>query len=128
VISKSTRTSNSNNSAYAYDDDLSTYWYVAGNRTPSSGYVYFDLGAQRKIGSIQWIFAANSYPGFADGLVIEVSSDKVHWTEVATPGGAPADQWQQLPAGVSAQYVRFYFGNPANAARLGFLAEVRFLP
>jgi hypothetical protein len=101
---------------------------VAGNRTPSSGYVYFDLGSQKSIGTIQWIFAANDYPGFADGLVIEVSSDKTHWTELASPSGAPAGQWQQLPAGVTAQYVRFYFGNSANAARLGFLAEVKILP
>jgi hypothetical protein len=128
TIVGSARTTNSNNSAVAYDGDTSTYWYIFSNSRPKSGYVWFDLGSQMPIGSINWIFAANNDPGFADGLVIEVSNDHVNWTTVASPGGAPVGVWQTHLTNVTARYVRFYFDNPAKAQRLGYLAEVKILP
>jgi F5/8 type C domain len=90
--------------------------------------VWFDLGSPQPIGSIEWLFAPNSYPGFADGMQIQISNDKQSWTAIASPGGAPPGDWQSLPAGVNAQFVRFYFENPGKARQLGFIAEVKFLP
>jgi hypothetical protein len=122
------RSSNSNSGTNAYDDNTATYWRVASNHIPTSGFVWFDLGSPQTIGSIEWLFAPNSYAGFADGLQIQISNDNQSWTTIASPGGAPPGVWQTLPAGVTARYVRFNFENPAKVRQLGFVAEVRFLP
>jgi uncharacterized protein YkwD len=122
TIAGSGRTSNSNSSAYAYDAKTSTSWYTTTSSPPSVAYVWFDLGAKKSIGSVQWVFAQT---GYADRLVIQVSNDRSTWTTLKTVGNAPAGAWQTLSASTSARYVRFYFQNPNKDARLGYLAEVK---
>ena len=123
TISASGRTSNSNSSGYAWDNNTSTSWYTTVTTTPSSAYIYFDLGAVRSIGTIKWMFGQS---GWADAMKIQVSNDRAAWTTIANGGNASANTWQTLTYRVSARYVRFYFTNPNGDARLGYVSEVQF--
>src|SRR5690606_22255894 len=104
TIVGSGRTSNSNSSAYAYDAKTSTSWYTTSSTRPTVAYIWFDLGATKSIGSIQWVFAQT---GYADRVRIQVSTNRSTWTTLTTVGNAPAGSWQSLAAKTSARYVRF---------------------
>jgi hypothetical protein len=121
----STRTSSSLSSTYAYDAKPATDWHTMGSTRPKYAYVYFDLGATKTIGAIQWMFART---GAADSWRIQVSPNKTSWTTIATKGNASsAGTWQSLIWTGSARYVRFYFNNPNNDSVLGYLSEVQIL-
>jgi uncharacterized protein YkwD len=121
TIAGSGRTSNSNSSVAAYDNDLDTSWQST-NDSPPVAYVYFDLGSSTKISKVNWYFSRN---GSADSYQIQISSDKSTWTTVATRRSSSAGAWQSVSIGRNARYVRFYFKNPNRDATLGYLAEVK---
>jgi len=116
------RTSNSANSQVAYDGKTGTFWYTTGSGTPSSAYVYLDLGASKSIGKIGWFFAKS---GSADSYKIQLSNDKATWTTVSNQTNGKSGSWYTKQVGKKARYVRFYFNNPNRDKVLGYLAEVK---
>lgn len=77
------------------------------------------------IGRIRWLFAAE---GLAEAMQIEVSVDGASWTPLTAPGSALAGFWQELPVGIEARYVRFFFANPSQLPAVGGLAEIEIWP
>ncbi len=116
------RTSNSANSQLAYDGKTGTFWYTNAKGTPSSAYVYLDLGATKSIGKIQWLFSKS---GSADSYKIQVSNDKKTWTTVSNQKNGKSGTWYTKSVGKKARYVRLYFDNPNKDKVLGYLAEVK---
>lgn len=116
------RTSNSANSQLAYDGKTGTFWYTTGSGTPSSAYIYLDLGAAKSIGKIEWLFSKS---GSADSYKIQVSNDKTNWTTISNQSNGKSGSWYSKSVGKQARYVRFYFNNPNKDKALGFLAEVK---
>jgi F5/8 type C domain len=124
-IVRSGRTANSGDSRAAYDGDPSTVWATDGQAAPRRADVWFDLGEERAIGSVRWLPS-----DWAEGstLSIEVSNDRRSWDEVAKVEPGTPGEWQSIPIGLTARYVRLRFDNPDHAAVIGFVAEVEFLP
>jgi len=116
------RTTGSTSSALACDGDKTTAWQTTTSSAPSSAYVWFDLGATKSVGKIQWLFAKT---GSADQFKIQVSTDKSTWTTIATKGNATAGTWQSLAWSGKTRYIRFVFSNPNKDKVLGYLAEVK---
>jgi hypothetical protein len=117
------RSGNSVAAELAYDGDVSTSWRTATKGVESS-YVWFDLGSERSLGAVRWLFGKT---GGADAMLVQTSTDKQAWTTIGTPGNAAAGAWQELATEGRARYVRFVFQNPNGDARLGHLAEVEIL-
>ena len=109
------------NARRVLDGSLETDWHTTANRTPSSAYVYVDLGVVRPVTGVRWVF---NQTGGADAVQIGFSTNATDWTAVANVGNAPAFEWQDLLVSASTRYVRFYFTNPNQDSRLGYLAEV----
>ena len=124
-IAGSARSANSTTSVAVYDRDPATYWASSTEAPPTEAEVSVDLGAPQPIGRIRWLFAAE---GLAEGMQVQVSGDGTNWAPLAQPGNGPAGFWQELPAGVTARYVRFVFANPSLLPAVGGLAEVEILP
>jgi uncharacterized protein YkwD len=119
------RTSSSTKSTDAYDNNTKTSWYTTSSSTLKAAYVYFDLGAVKNVGQIQWLFSKN---GAADSFQIQISSDKKTWTKLTTRTTAKAGTWQTLKVNnKKARYVRFYFENPNKEKVMGYLCEVKIL-
>ena len=119
-----TGTPNANDPALADDLDGGTAWRTIAP-DPRSASLRVDLGGNEAIGTIRWLFKRR---GGAGRLRIQVSGDGATWTTLAVVGDAPALVWQALPVAASGRYVRFHFGNPADAPSLGSLAEVQVWP
>lgn len=124
TITRSVRTSGSNSSALAYDNNTGTAW-ITNATTPTYAYVYFDLGSTKSIGSVQWMWLKG---GLADSWRIEVSADGVNWTLVANRGNQKSGVYTTQTVGRQARYVRFYFNNPNRDPQIGSVAEVKILP
>lgn len=120
-IVSAVRSASSTSPAYAYDDNPNTSWYTYTSSPPNAAYITFDLGQERSIGSVRYQFRL---AGYADRFYIQVASAGGRYTTVATRGNPPAQETQTVNVATSARFVRFYFVNPNNDARLGFLAEV----
>ena len=116
------RTSNSTNSQVVYDGKTGTFWYTTGKGTPSSAYVYVDLGASKSIGKIEWLFSKS---GSADSYKIQLSNDKTNWSTVSSQSNGKSGTWYTKKVGKKARYVRIYFNNPNKDKVLGYLAEVK---
>jgi hypothetical protein len=123
AIVGSGRSGNSVAATLAYDGDAGTSWRTATKGVESS-YVWFDLGRERPVGAVRWLFGKS---GGADAMAIQASVDKAAWTTLGTAGNAAAGAWQELATEARARYVRFVFANPNGDARLGHLAEVEIL-
>jgi hypothetical protein len=123
AIVGSGRSGNSVAAELAYDGDAATSWRTA-TKGVASSYVWFDLGSERSLGAVRWLFGKT---GGADAMLVQTSSDQRGWTTIGEPGNAAAGAWQELAAEASARYVRFVFENPNGDARLGHLAEVEIL-
>jgi uncharacterized protein YkwD len=120
-IVSSGRNGSSTESDVAYDGDEATAWYTTKARTPTSGYIWFDLGDVHTLSRIDYIFAKS---GGADAFTIQVSNDRDAWTTIAELGKPDAGQWASFEWIGEARYVRFYFSNPKERDVLGYLAEV----
>jgi len=118
------RSANSS-TAWAADDASSATSWASTTTTPTSAFVWFDLGAFKAIGPIRWMFGAS---GNADAMQVQTSNDRVSWTTIVSTGNAPAFAWQELLYPTAGRYVRFYFTNPNRDAKLGSLAEVEVWP
>jgi uncharacterized protein YkwD len=116
------RTSSSTKSTLAFDGDPNTSWYTTTLTPPRTAYVYFDLGAVKSIGQVQWLFSKS---GSADAFEIQISADQSTWQTIYSGSNAGAGTWQTLKVSGKAQYVRFWFKNPNRDRVLGYLAEVR---
>jgi F5/8 type C domain len=90
---------------------------------PTWAWLTADLGQVMPLVRVDWMWSA---PSAADQFSIEVSTDGVKWTTVATPGEAPVGAWNSVQLANQAQLVRFAFRNPQHDRQLGHLAEVRF--
>jgi hypothetical protein len=104
------------------DGRLDTDWRTTTSPAPAAAFVYVDLGAERPLGLIEWVF---NQTGGAPELRIEASNDKRSWSTLGTAGDAPANAWQQLAVSTTARYIRWYVVNSTGVATLGYLAEVR---
>jgi hypothetical protein len=116
------RNGSSTDSGVAYDGDEATAWYTTKARTPTSGYVWFDLGSVQPVSKIEFLFTDARG---ADEFRVQVSADREVWETIAELGKPKADRWQTLEWGGETRYIRFYFSNPKDRGVLGFLAEVR---
>jgi uncharacterized protein YkwD len=121
-IMRSGRNGSSTDSSAVYDGDEATTWYTTKARTPSNGYVWIDFGGLRTVSRIEYLFSSG---GSADAFEIQVSTDKMEWTTIASLGEPEAGDWTTLEWSGQARYVRFYFTNPNGDPVLGNLAEVR---
>ena len=118
----SSRSSNSTLPKAVWDGDLNTTWQTNGEDVPNSAYVYVTIGSVLPIGTIRWIYGTAD---IGDDLTIQVSNDKVTWTDVHTAGNAPVGEWQAVNlTDVSGKYIRWFFRNPNNDPVIGGLAEV----
>lgn len=120
-IVSAVRSASSTSPAYAYDDNPNTSWYTYTSSPPNAAYITFDLGQVRSISSVRYQFRL---AGYADRFYIQFSSNGTSYTTLSTRGSPPAGQTQTVNVATSAPYVRFYFVNPNDDPRLGFLAEV----
>ena len=118
-------TGNSQLAARAADGDVTTEFVtqMMTSSPPTWAWVNADLGENVPLVRIEWMWSA---PSSADQFRIDVSTDGVTWTTVATPGDAPIGAWNTLQLDANAQIVRFAFKNPNHDPQLGHLAEVRF--
>jgi hypothetical protein len=104
------------------DGDPTTSWRTNGSGVPTFGFVYVSLGQVRPIGTIRWLYGIGE---IGDDLTIQVSNDRVTWTDIHTAGNAPVGEWQAASfAGLEAKYVRWFFANPNGDPVIGGLAEV----
>ena len=103
----------------------STVWATTTAPLPASAFVWFDLGASRSIGSVRWLFAE---PGAGGRLTVQVSSDRVYWTNLAMPATSCARTWQETTTQTTGRYVRFLATKTADATVLGNIAEVQVWP
>ena len=118
----SSRSSNSTLPKAVWDGDLNTTWQTNGEDVPNSAYVYVTIGSVLPIGTIRWIYGTAD---IGDDLTIQVSNDKVTWTNVHTAGNAPVGEWQAVNlTDVSGKYIRWFFRNPNNDPVIGGLAKV----
>lgn len=118
-------TGNSQLAGRAADGDATTEFVtqMMASSPPTWAWVNADLGETVPLVRIDWMWSAASA---ADQFRIDVSSDGLTWTTVATPGEAPVGTWNTLQLDTKAQIVRFAFQNPNHDPQLGHLAEVRF--
>jgi uncharacterized protein YkwD len=124
AIAASGRSANSALSGVAYDGDLKTVWMTETSTPPRSAHIWFDLGSTQRIRAIEWMFARG---GAADHFQIEVSTDNVTWTAVATKSNGAVGAWRSARFSGDARFIRFAFLNPNGDPVLGYLAEVRVL-
>ena len=118
-------TGNSQLAGRAADGDVTTEFVtqMMASSPPTWAWVNADLGESVPLVRIDWMWLATSA---ADQFRIDVSTDGLTWTTVATPGEAPVGTWNTLQLDTKAQIVRFAFQNPDHDPQLGHLAEVRF--
>lgn len=121
-IARSGRNGSSTDSNVVFDGDETTSWHTTKARTPTSGYVWIDLGDIHTISRIEYLF---SEKGGAAAFQIQVSNDRENWEVVAERENPKIGRWQSVEWNGEARYVRFYFTNPDEAPVLGYLAEVR---
>ena len=124
-IAASGQSDNSVASWSLVDGDPSTYWATSTDVPPAEAFAFVDLGAAQPVGRIRWLFAAE---GLAEAMQVDVSVDGATWVPLAAPGNAPSGFWQELPVGVEARYVRFFFANPSQLPAVGGLAEIEIWP
>lgn len=110
-----------NNARYASDGNPRTSWRTTGAKRPRSAFVVFDLGQERPLGSVGWMFGRT---GLADSYRVQASRDRVAWRAIGQGGNLPAGRWRRVATTGSARYVRFLFANPRRDRPLGYLAEV----
>jgi hypothetical protein len=118
-------TGNSQLAGRAADGDTTTEFVtqMIASSPPSWAWLNADLGEGVPLVRIEWLWSA---PSPADQFRIDVSTDGIAWTTVATPKAAPQGKWSTLQLDATAQIVRFAFQNPHHDPQLGHLAEVRF--
>jgi uncharacterized protein YkwD len=121
-IIRSGRNGSSTESNVVYDGDTTTAWSTTKGRTPSSGYVWVDLGDIRTISRIDYYFSKTRG---SDYVQIEVSTDREEWTTIAELADPSPRGWLSVEWTGETRYIRFYFTNPEERSVLGFLAEVR---
>gem|GEM_PF-537571 len=102
------------------DRNLGSIWVTAGNK-PAKGYVYVKLDKTRQLAKIRWVFGQT---GYADVMTIEVSTDKVTWTQVGQRGNSTSGSWREVKTSANARYVRFSFDNRNGDIYLGGIAEI----
>jgi hypothetical protein len=120
------RSSNSTLPRAVWDGDPATIWQTDGQSVPSSGFVYVTLGEAKPIGAIRWLYGIGE---IGDELTIQVSNDRLSWTDVHAAGNAPVGEWQTATfTGLDAKYVRWYFANPNGDPVIGGLAEIEIYP
>ena len=120
------RSSNSTLPREVWDGDPGTIWRTDGTSTPESGFVYVTLGEVKPIGAVRWLYGIGE---IGDELTIQVSDDRLTWTDVHTAGNAPVGEWQLATfSGLEAKYVRWYFANPNGDPVIGGLAEIEIYP
>ena len=106
------------------DGDPATGWAVTGTSSPpASGWLTYDLGADYRLSTIQWLFSTT---GNADSWDLQISRDSVTWRGLARYANAPARSWTRYTTAVTGRYVRFLLRNPNGDMTLGSLGEVEF--
>ena len=108
--------------ALAVDGSLETVWSTSGDTIPADATITLDLGSVLQLSRIEWLF---SQGGAADSFLIQVSSDKSNWTDVAVKTNGAVGEWRAQEWTGLARYVRFTFVNPNSDPVLGYLAEIR---
>jgi len=116
----STQSSNGSGASAVHDGNLQTSWKTT-NATPTSGSFTIDYGAVQSLSGIRWNF---DQFGYADRMVVEMSTNGSTWSAVGVYGNATAGQWRGVAVSRQGRYVRFSFTNPNRDVRLGQVAEV----
>ena len=114
------QTSNSDGATNLDDGDLSTGWMTDDSDVPAKASVLIDLGRTKWIGSLRWYFGSVASGAYA----IDVSIDRQNWITLVDPGELLPEEWQELPVGLEARYIRYTFTNPEGATQLGGLTEL----
>ena len=112
---------NSTNSRLAYDGDPTTSWSVDGSAR--STFVWFDLGDNVTIGSINWLVGEVS-PGLS--VTVETSPDRRTWEDHGTISDVIVGDWQTIEAGFDARYIRLTVNADDPDAMVFTLAEITF--
>ena len=108
-IIRSGRNGSSTESSVVYDGDTATAWHTTKARTPTSGYVWVDLGDVRTISRIDCLFSKTRGSDFVQ---VQVSTDREEWTTVAELEDPSPREWLSIEWSGETRYVRFYFTNP----------------
>ncbi len=127
-VTGSIETANSTDSDAVWDNDFGSIWQTNGLTVPTSAYFYVSLGTSKQIGQIRWRYGAS---GMGDALSLQISNDKVTWTEVyADTNNSAAGVWFEVspPANTTAKYVRWMYTNPNSDPVIGGVAEVQIYP
>lgn len=125
IFTGSGRSANSTSSTLAWDNKTSTFWETTSSSPPSSARIYFDLGSQKTVSKVTWLFQRT---GWADWCTIEWSNDRIAWNFLADASNPTAKVWYERLVNRKIRYVRFVFLNPNDDDKLGGLAEVRCFP
>jgi len=121
-IVRSGRNGSSTESDVVFDGDTATAWYTTKALTPTSGYVWIDLGAVKSISRIDYYFTKTRG---SDYVQIQVSLDREEWESIAEIEDPTPREWLSVEWAGETRYVRFNFANPEERKVLGFLGEVR---
>jgi uncharacterized protein YkwD len=121
-IIRSGRNGSSTESNVVYDGDEATAWYTTKAQTPTSGYVWLDLGDLQTISRVDYLFSKTRG---SDAVLIQVSVDREEWQTIAELEDPAPREWLSAEWSGETRYIRFFFSNPEERAVLGFLAEVR---
>jgi hypothetical protein len=109
----------------AFDGSMTTVFVTAASTPPLSASCQIDLLSVKQLAQIDWVFGVT---GYADVMVVQISTDGVNFSTISAVGNAPIGTWQSVRLGGNARYIRFVFNNPNKTAQLGGLAEVRAWP
>lgn len=124
IFTGSGRSANSTVSTLAWDNKTSTFWETTSDTPPSSARIYFDLGSQKHVSKVRWLFQRS----WADWCTIEWSNDRITWNFVGDASNPTAKVWYERLINRKIRYIRFVFLNPDKDPKLGGLAEVQLYP
>ena len=120
TIVGSTSSANTSNPVYAYDGKSSTSWYTTCSTVPAAAFISSTSappGPSARSGRCPGdrLCRRGLDPGSTDRTTGPRSG----------PSATTTNTWQTLTTAASGRYVQFYFQNPNNDTRLGYLSRSR---
>jgi hypothetical protein len=123
-IVASAQSSPSLSGTLVHDGRSAPAWKTTASSPPASGWVRVDLGSDRPIDKIRWIFAEG---GLAPKTSIQFkTAAAASWTVWTVRSQPAVNSWNSTTTtGNTARYIRWWFDNTTGAAQLGGLGEIQ---
>lgn len=110
----------------AVDGSLTTYWRTLKGSNLTSEWIVVDLGSATSISQVQLEW--NSINRYATAYTIQVSSDNINWTTVATLTGQNGGNDTIPFTATTAQYVKMNSTAWTNSSERNYLNEFEIFP